>query len=503
MMGKVILALILTVAGTELSAQSCSGISTGYLGSLNNYQPFPGSDWYTDVSGWSVDAASASIMSTPGGGLASRHLHPDFGGGGQYGIPYDVVDSSATNLVSVDFDSFPGYAYPDDSDISKYPFTSTTHIEGNVADGSNDTSGDRHALVIDRAKCAVYEAYPLLRNSDHSTFTGGQVTIWDMTGNAHRPWGITSADAAGLSVFAGLVRYDEVLAGEIKHAIRFTMLNTNNNANNGRFVLPATHAAGTPNGTWGSQNYLGMRIRLKADFDTSSYSATNKIILTAMKKYGLILADNGSDFYISGTSDSRWNDSELDALKAIPSSAFEVVKASPLHDSETHPVGTGPSITSFHASEAKIALGASVTLIGTHTGDYAYTDAAGLFRGSETLTPTETTTYHLISRNIDGTATAAQTVTVLTNVSTLNLPATSGKVLAGYHFQLGATCTFVGGDTLPCPVSFTGVSEGEVYSATPATVTGAAQYRTITKPLSFTVVDRPPQFGGRIARGGR
>ena len=200
--------------------------------------------------------------------------------------------------------------------------------------------------MLDRATCTLYETYNTHRCK--GAWNASSETIWDMDNYEQRPWGWTSADAAGLPIFPGLIRYDEIAAGAINHAIRFTMQQTKNDANDGYFVYPASHAAGT---VCGVNNVMGMRIRLKASFDISTYSKTNQIILTAMQKYGMILADNGSYFFFQGVADPRWNDNDLENLDTIPSSNFEVVDMTPAfpgYDSDTAPTGPPPDHQYLH-----------------------------------------------------------------------------------------------------------------------------------------------------------
>jgi hypothetical protein len=210
------------------------------------------------------------------------------------------------------------------------------------------------------------------------------------------------------------VRYDEVAAGAINHAIRFTMQQTKNDANGGYFVEPASHAAGT---VYGVSNVMGMRIRLKANFDISGYSAANKVILTAMKKYGMILADNGGYFYFQGVPDPRWDDDDLVKLDSIQSSNFEVVKMTPDFpgwDANSAPTGQPPTIVSFTASPSNPAAGAQVTLTWDAANDsYDFIDVlGGVHGGSVVVTPTATTTYTLNATNQYGRSTMAVKVTV-------------------------------------------------------------------------------------------
>jgi hypothetical protein len=342
---------------TVTAGPTCGGMSLGNDASLNGFVPFPSTaPWNTNISAAPLDPNNTAITSASG--FAGEHLHHDFSSvaGGNYGIPYVVVDSSTTPLVPIDV-----VAYASESDVALAPFPITAPIEGSPADctgGPSDYVGDQHVLVLDRNACMLYETFNTVRCM--GTWSSDSETIWDMKNFEQRPWGWTSADAAGLAIFPGLVRYDEVAAGAINHAIRFTLPHTKNDANGGYFVEPASHAAGTD---YGVSNVMGMRIRLKAAFDISSYSATNQVILTAMKKYGMILADNGSYFYFQGVPDTRWDDNDLVNLNSIQSSNFEVVQMTPAfpgYDANTAPTGAPPTINNFTASASTVAPGTPV-----------------------------------------------------------------------------------------------------------------------------------------------
>lgn len=256
-----------------------------------------------------VDPNSANLIA--GIGL-NTGLHPDFGtvyNGAPNGIPYVVV-SGTQPRVAISYTEF-----GDESDPGPYPVPATAPIEG----GPNST-GDRHVLVIDRDNWKLYElgyAFPINNGASWEANCGA---IFDLNSNALRPAGWTSADAAGLPIFPGLVRYDEVFEqGEIAHALRFTVQNSRR-----AYVHPARHWASTnPNPNLPP---MGMRVRLKASFDISGFSPAMQVILRAMKKYGMMVADNGSNWYISGAPDPRWNDNELNSLKTIRGSSFEVVQ---------------------------------------------------------------------------------------------------------------------------------------------------------------------------------
>jgi hypothetical protein len=406
------IALLLLLAAGSAYAQTCSGMSLGYGGDLNGFVPFPATNvWNTDISQAPIDPDSAAITSAPG--FAGLHLHPDFGSEPYYGIPYVVVDSTLTPSVPINVIDYAGQ-----SDVVLAPYPPNAPIEGVTTDcaGWPDTYlGDAHVLVVDRAKCWLYETFNT--NRCNGQYDASSETIWDMKNYESRPYGWTSADAAGLPIFAGLIKYDEVASGAINHAIRFTMQNTKDDANGGYFVLPATHAAGN---IWGVSNVMGMRIRLKASYDISGYSPANQVILTAMKKYGMILADNGSYFFFQGASDPRWDDNDLVNLEQVGSENFDVIQMNPEFpgwDTATAPTGASPVINSFTASASSVASGTPVTFTYSASGDsYDYIDMIGPVvagSGTVTISPTQTQTYTLYSTNEYGqTASTPVRVTV-------------------------------------------------------------------------------------------
>jgi hypothetical protein len=393
------------------STSACSQMSTGNEASLNGFVPFPStSAWNTDISQAPLDPNNTAITSASG--FAGEHLHHDWSSvaGGNYGIPYVVVDSSTTPLVPIDV-----VAYASESDVAMAPFPITAPIEGSPTDcksGPGNYVGDQHVLVLDRNACMLYETFNTERCN--GAWSSDSETIWDLKNYEQRPWGWTSADAAGLPIFPGLVRYDEVASGAINHAIRFTMQQTKSDANSGYFVEPASHAAGNNSIT---SNVMGMRVRLKASFDISGYSAANQVILTAMKKYGMILADNGSYFYFQGVPDPRWDDNDLVNLDSIQSSNFEVVQMTPTYpgyDDATAPTGAPPTIGTFAASSTSVAAGTAVTLTWDTTNDsYDFIDVlGGVSGGNVSVKPAATTTYTLNATNQYGRSTATVTVTV-------------------------------------------------------------------------------------------
>jgi len=370
---------------------ACSGMSLGAHASFNGFVPFPSSNpWNENISSAPVDPNSSAIINYIG---ASTTLHPDFDSTGD-GIPYIVVDSSVTPLVTVTL------ADSSESDLMPMPFPADAPIEG---------GSDHHVLVADRNTCWLYEVW-------EGAFSGGQWSannsaVWDLQNYNSRIYTWTSADAAGLPILPGLVRYDEVSAGAINHALRFTVPNTW-----AAFVSPATHWAQTNSG---SPIPIGMRIRLKASFDISGFSAENQVILTAMKTYGLILADNGSAIYVTGAADTRWDDDDLHHLTTVVGSDFEVVQMPTEIDSGNVPTGAAPVISSFTASQNTVSPGTTVTLTwSASAASYLFIDPSvgtqvGTVRGtSATVNPTATTTYILNATNSYGRTTAAVTVQV-------------------------------------------------------------------------------------------
>lgn len=392
---------LVATAGIQLSAQSgtCGGMSLGPGASLNGFVPFPGTNlWNTDVSTMPVDSNSANIINYIG---SSTTLHPDFGSGtyqGQtLGIPYQI-EAGTQAKVAVQLGT-----YASESDPGPMPIPANALIEGYPKPGN----GDRHLLVLDKDGCWLYELYHA-SVSKSGVWKADSTAIWDMTLNEQRPYGWTSADAAGLPVFVGLAHYDEVAAGVINHALRFTVPTTRQ-----AFVAPASHWASST--TDPNAPPMGTRLRLKASFDISGFSAANKVLLTAMKKYGLILADNGSGIYISGAGDSRWNNTDLNLLKSITAASFEVVQMGTVYTSSNVPTGPAPVISNLTANPATISAGMTSMLSWTVSGSI-YTivsPGVGPVRGTTAMvSPTTTTTYTLYGTNQYGRTTRTVTVTV-------------------------------------------------------------------------------------------
>jgi hypothetical protein len=318
-MPRIVCMVILLALAFQAAAQPIRG------GALPPPLPLlpPDNWWNTDVSNAPVDPNSAAFINFIG---ATRGMHPDFGGDSGdpsspiYGMPYITVGASQPLLpVAFDYDDEsdagapgrpPGYPIPEEAK------TQQKWIEGGLAGGDPNADGDRHMLIVDRDNRLLYELYALQWTG--SQWTAGSGAAWALDSNARRPEGWTSADAAGLAILPGLVRYDEVFGTEpIRHAFRLTLRRTNG------YVYPASHRAGSTAGALP----MGARLRLKASKDISGFPEPLRRIFQAMKTYGLIVADNGSDMYVSGTYDTRWDNDVLNpAFGAIRAGDFEVIQ---------------------------------------------------------------------------------------------------------------------------------------------------------------------------------
>jgi hypothetical protein len=325
--------LATTFAGIALAA---AGIATAVGSPSARLGPYPGlgscgifpqpaagaaAPSAADQSAWNQDISNAPVDPNSAGYLAyinshgGEELHPDFGSPRAYGFPYAVVGKHAKRS-RVHFT-----AYGEESDHGRYRVPARAPVEG-----GNNSDGDRHVLVVDKARCRLYELYRAFHVSqprEHWNADSG--VIWNLRSDRLRREGFTSADAAGLPIFPGLVRYDEARAGAVNHAIRFTVDSTQN-----AWIHPASHCAGDTDNP--NAPPMGLRLRLRDSYDISGVSGIAHAIAVAMKRYGLIVADNGSNWFFGGTSDRRWPDENLNQLKAIPGNAFEVVRnEAPIH----------------------------------------------------------------------------------------------------------------------------------------------------------------------------
>jgi hypothetical protein len=290
-----------------LTATVASGAGALRLPGARACPIFPAtSPWNQRVDTLPVAANSAQLVASIG---LDSPVHPDFGsglyGGGPIGIPFDVV-TRKTPRSRVQF----GYA--DESDKGPYPIPRSVHIEG-----ERNADGDRHAILVDRDACKLYELYALYPTS--GGWRAGSGAIWSLRSNHLRPAGWTSADAAGLPIFPGLARWDEVHRGSIDHALRFTAPRTRR-----AFVYPARHYASSSDDP--ALPPMGLRVRLKASVDLSALPPQARVVATALKRYGMILADNGSPWFLSGAPDSHWSNDQLRALSQLHGSDFEVVQ---------------------------------------------------------------------------------------------------------------------------------------------------------------------------------
>ena len=327
---------------------------------------------------WLVVAAAILLLTSFALADSATQLHMTGAGNNIvdniYVGPYYATVGSSENqsVICTDF--------ADESDPGPMPIPVTAPIEGDP-----NPSGDQHVLVLDNSNCWLYELY----NASHNTtsWSAASTTVWDLAADEQRPYTWTSADAAGLPIFPGLARYDEVAAGQINHALRFTL-----QASRAAFVPPASHWAANSTNTFAAP--MGMRLRLKSSFDIYGFSAANQVILAALKKYGMIMADNGSSMYISGAPNDRWNNGDLHNLGSVTTSDFEVIEMNPIYTAANAPTGSAPAIASFTATSQSVSAGTPVTLSWsvTEASYLIVSPDVGAARGtSVAVTPTQST----------------------------------------------------------------------------------------------------------------
>jgi hypothetical protein len=361
----------------------------------------PDNPWNTDISTAPIDPKSSTYIANINAN-GGQKVHPDFGSDPTYGIPYVTVLGSQPK-VPVTFD------YDDESDPGPYPIPPDAPIEGGA-----QADGDRHVLVIDTGECILYEMYDShYLGGAQNAWHAGSGAVFDLNSNVLRPDGWTSADAAGLPIFPGLARCDEAMAGGIRHALRFTV-----NRTQSAHIYPARHDASSITST--SYPPMGLRFRLKASYDISDFGPQSKAIAVALQKYGMILADNGSNWFISGEADRNncWDDDDLNSLKSIPGTAFEVVVSPPPADvtptrnlSTTHtPTLAWTNITWANSYEVEISTSKN------------FRDAQKFtVSGAQSLTtpslPNSVYYWHVRGINADGTpGTWGSTESIMVNV---------------------------------------------------------------------------------------
>jgi hypothetical protein len=315
---------LLAVALIALGAWPAAAHAAGPYPDLGNCQVFPdppaslspSAPSLPDEAAWNQDVSHAPVAANSAATIAyidshgGNFLHPDFGSPRSYGFPYAVVGAGQPELP------IHYTAYGDESDRGPFPIPAGAPVEG-----GDHSDGDRHVLVVDRSSCTLFELYrAFARPGPHPRWNADSGVKWDLSSTALRPDSWTSADAAGLPIFPGLVRYDEAASGHIDHAIRVTFDSTRN-----AWVHPASHCAGDTANP--AAPAMGTRLRLRPGYGLGRFGGAAKTIAEAMKHYGMIVADNGSNWYFSGSSDRRWDDENLDRLKGIPGRAFQVVRS--------------------------------------------------------------------------------------------------------------------------------------------------------------------------------
>lgn len=376
--------------------------------------------WNTPIDTLPVAANSSTLVNTIGPGIG---LHPDFGSGtwdgGPIGIPFITVPGTQAKFPAT-------FTYADESDPGPYAIPMNAPIEG-----GSSSSGDRHAIAVDTDGCILYELYSAY--PEGASWSAGSGAIFNLKSYALRPATWTSADAAGLPIMPGLVRFDEVAAGEIRHALRFTVPQTQK-----AYVWPARHYASSLTST--QYPPMGTRFRLKASFDVSPYPAEVQVILRALQKYGMMVADNGSAWYISGAPDSRWNNDNLHQIGKVLGSSFEVVDVSSLmidpNSGQAHqpggapappppPVIPAPAITSVMPNPARIGnFTLTVTGTGFQPGAAVKFNGAALTTSFVSASELKATGYNTKTGNLpvqvtnpDGQMSAAYNVTFITRRS--------------------------------------------------------------------------------------
>ena len=409
---------------------------------IGNCPVFPADHiWNTPIDTLPVAANSSTYINTIGAGTG---LHPDFGSGtwdgAPIGIPFITVPGTQTKFPAT-------FTYADESDPGPYAIPMNAPIEG----GSTST-GDRHAIAVDTDNCILYELYSAY--PEGASWSAGSGAIFDLKGYALRPATWTSADAAGLPIFPGLVRYDEIAAGEISHALRFTVPQTQE-----AYVWPARHYASSLTGA--QYPPMGTRFRLKASFDVSPYPAEVQVILRALQKYGMMIADNGSAWYISGAPDARWNNDNLHQIGGVLGSSFEVVDVSslmidPNSGQADQPGGviavvvTPSSAIVLTSAQQKFSANQTVTWavngVAGGNSQVGLIDSTGLYTAPATVPSPATVTIQATSAGTPGsTGTAAVTIQAPTPPPPPPVPAPTITSITPNPLRIGSFTLTVNG----------------------------------------------------------
>ncbi len=436
--------------------------------------------WNTPIDSLPAASNSSTLVNTIG---ASRGFHADFGSGlwngGPIGIPFITVPGTQTKYPA-------SFLYADESDPGPYAVPLGAPIEG-----GSQSNGDRHAIAIDTGHCVLYELYRAFPGTNSWTADSG--AIYDLTSNALRPETWTSADAAGLPIMPGLVTYDEVASGEIRHAIRFTVPQTRR-----AYVWPARHYASSLTGT--QYPRMGERFRLKATYDISGYPADVQVILRAMKKYGILLADNGSAWFISGQPDERWNNANLTTLGQLLGSNFEVVDATVLQVSANSGEARQAASVAVTPAAATVRVGHPQAFVATLTGAtggvtwsvnnlaggdpvVGTIDAAGVY-----LPPTLVPNPNVVSvRATSVAAPAASGTAAVTLIPPPSITSLTPSTIAVGTFSLSVTgAGYVAGST----VSVDGMMlPTTVVSSTALSAVGSAAAPKLSVPVIVTTPD--------------
>ncbi len=469
------------------AAVLCAVTSTAFAQAppIGSCTVFPANNiWNTRVDQLPLSPSSSTWVNTIG---AATHLHPDFGSGlisGEpFGIPFVLVPGTQPKFPAT-------FLYADESDPGPYAVPVNAPIEGGSA-----STGDRHVITVDATNCFLYELYNAFPQT--SSWKADSGAIFNLSSNALRPDTWTSADAAGLPIFPGLVRYDEVLAGEIRHAVRFTVPRTQK-----AHLWPARHDASSL--TAPQYPPMGARFRLQANFDISTFSTANRVILTALKRYGMMLADNGSAWYISGTQDDRWDNNDLNQLKTLTGANFEAVDVLPLmiDPNSGHARQTGVSVSVTPATitvnvNAKTALNATVTNTADQTvtwdvngtvggnGTVGFIDSiSGVYTAPASVPSPATVRIHAASHAVPaaiGSASVTITNPIVNPIAVKITPASAFLNLGG-ALQFSATVTNTTNTSVTWKV--TSASRG---NPAPGTITAQGLYQAPATPIAVTI----------------